>query len=60
MNPLQRRKIARGNVVDLIARAPVNESRRRQAKAAKQLRKALASSRSTFSERDTMSYPPHA
>jgi hypothetical protein len=58
MNTLERRQIARGQVIDLVvAKTEINKSRRERADAAKQLRKALAASRYAKLRVDTISYP---
>ena len=58
MNTLERRQIARGQVIDLVvAKAEINKSRRERADAAKKLRKALAASRYAKLRVDTISYP---
>jgi hypothetical protein len=58
MNTLERRQIARGQVVDLVvAKTAINKSRRERADAAKKLRKALAASRYAKVRVDTISYP---
>ena len=58
MNTLERRQIARGQVIDLVvAKTAINKSRREQAEAAKKLRKALAASRYAKLRVDTISYP---
>lgn len=58
MNTLERRQIARGQVIDLVvAKTAINKSRREQADAAKKLRKALAASRYSRLRVDTISYP---
>jgi hypothetical protein len=58
MNTLERRQIARGQVIDLVvAKTAINKSRREQADAAKKLRKALAASRYAKLRVDTISYP---
>jgi len=61
MNTLERRQIARGQVIDVsIAKAAVNKSRRERSEAAKKLRKAMAASRFAATQSDTISYPRHA
>jgi hypothetical protein len=58
MNTLERRQIARGQVIDLVvAKTEINKSRRERADAAKKLRKALAASRYAKLRVDTISYP---
>jgi hypothetical protein len=58
MNTLERRQIARGQVIDLaVAKTSINKSRRERADAAKKLRKALAASRYAKLRVDTISYP---
>ena len=58
MNTLERRQIARGQVIDLVvAKTAINKSRREQADAAKKLRKALAATRYAKLRVDTISYP---
>lgn len=58
MNTLERRQIARGQVIDLVvAKTEINKSRRERADAAKRLRKALAASRYAKLRVDTISYP---
>jgi hypothetical protein len=58
MNTLERRQIARGQVIDLVvAKTAINKSRRERADAAKKLRKALAANRYAKVRVDTISYP---
>ena len=58
MNTLERRQIARGQVIDLVvAKTEINKSCRERADAAKKLRKALAASRYAKLRVDTISYP---
>jgi hypothetical protein len=58
MNTLERRQIARGQVIDLVvAKTEINKSRRERVDAAKKLRKALAASRYAKLRVDTISYP---
>ena len=58
MNTLERRQIARGQVIDLVvAKTEINKSRRERADAAKKLRKALAATRYAKLRVDTISYP---
>jgi hypothetical protein len=58
MNTLERRQIARGQVIDLVvAKTEINKSRRERADATKKLRKALAASRYAKLGVDTISYP---
>lgn len=58
MNTLERRQIARGQVIDMsVAKTAINKSRRERADAAKKLRKALAASRYAKLRVDTISYP---
>jgi hypothetical protein len=58
MNTLERRQIARGQVIDLVvARTGVSKSRRERADAAKKLRKALAANRYAKLAVETISYP---
>jgi hypothetical protein len=58
MNTLERRRIVRGQVIDMsVAKTAITESRRERADAAKKLRKALAASRYAKLKIDTISYP---
>jgi len=57
MNTMQRRQIAKGQVIDIsIAKAAINKSLRQRNEAAKSLRKAMAAGRFA-SNADTISYP---
>jgi hypothetical protein len=59
MNTLQRRQIAKSQVIDLsIAKAAINKSRRQRAEAAKNLRKSMAAGHYARMM-DTISYPSH-
>jgi hypothetical protein len=58
MNTLERRQIARGQIIDLaVAKTSINKSRRESADAAKKLRKALAASRYAKLRVEMISYP---
>ena len=58
MNTLERRQIARGQVIDMVvAKTAITQSRRERAEAAKKLRKALAASRYAKVRVETISYP---
>lgn len=58
MNTLERRRLVRGQVIDVaIAKAAVNKSRRQTAEAAKSLRKQMVASRSATLQAETISYP---
>jgi hypothetical protein len=58
MNTQERRQLVRGQVIDAaIAKAAINKSRRERAKAAKDLRKALAQSQYASRHTDSVSYP---
>jgi hypothetical protein len=57
MNTLERRRIAKNNIVDAVAKAALNQSRRESVEAARKLRKALAASRYAALKVDTISYP---
>ncbi|HEY4369172.1 MAG TPA: hypothetical protein VGN07_18195 [Steroidobacteraceae bacterium] len=60
MNILERRRIVRGQIIDVsIAKAALNESRRQRRDAAKKLRKAMAASHFASMQADTVSYPKH-
>ena len=57
MNTIQRRQIAKGQVIDMsIARAAIHKSQRQRAEAEKALRKAMVAGR-LASNADTISYP---
>ena len=57
MNTLERRQIARGQVIDMVvAKTAVTKSRREREDAAKKLRKALAASRYAKLRVETISY----
>jgi hypothetical protein len=57
MNTIQRRQIAKGQVIDMsIARTALHKSQRQRAEAAKSLRKAMSAGR-LASNTDTISYP---
>ncbi len=62
MNALERRRIAKGNVIDVsIAKAAVIRSRRQRLDATKKLRKAMAASDfASAVKTETVSYPRHA
>jgi hypothetical protein len=57
MNTLERRRIVKNNIVDAVAKAALNESRRERVEAARKLRKALAASGHAALKADTISYP---
>ena len=58
MNTLERRQIARGQVIDMVvAKTAVTQSRRERVDAAKKLRKAFAASRYAKLRVETISYP---
>jgi len=58
MNTLERRRLIRGQVVDVaIAKAAINKSRRQRLEATKALQKQLAASRAASLQIDTISYP---
>ena len=58
MNTQERRQLVRGQVIDAaVAKAAINKSRRDRAKAAKDLRKALAQSQYASRRTDSISYP---
>jgi len=60
MNTLQRRQIAKGQLIDAsIAKAAIHKSHREQAEAVKNLRKAMAAGYFA-SNADTISYPKHS
>ena len=57
MNTIQRRQLAKGQVIDIsIAKAAIHKSQRQRSEAVKSLRKAMAAGRSA-SNADTISYP---
>ena len=57
MNTIQRRQIAKGQVIDVsIAKAAVHKSQRQRSEAEKSLRKAMVAGR-LASNADTISYP---
>jgi len=57
MNTIQRRQIAKGQVIDMsIAKAAIHKSQRQRSEAAKSLRKAMAAGRFA-SNADTIAYP---
>jgi hypothetical protein len=57
MNTMQRRQIAKGQVIDIsIAKAAIHKSLRQRSEAAKNLRKAMAAGRFA-SNADTVAYP---
>ena len=62
MNALERRRIAKSNVIDVsIAKVAINRSRRQRQDAAKKLRKAMAASHfASVVKAETVSYPRHA
>ena len=57
MNTLERRRLARAQVIDMVAKTAVKKSRRDREEAAKELRKRM--SRKQFESRvlDAVSYP---
>ena len=58
MNTLERRQLVRSQVIDVaVAKAAINKSRRERAKAAKDLRKALAQTQYSSRRADSISYP---
>ena len=59
MNALERRRIVKGNVIDVsIAKVAINRSRRQRSDAAKKLRKAMAASHfASVVSAETVSYP---
>jgi len=58
MNNMERRQLARANVIDAsIARTAVNESRRQRKEAAERLRKDMAAKSFASRSIDTVSYP---
>jgi hypothetical protein len=62
MNTLERRRIVRGNVIDVsIAKTAINKSRRQRVEAAKKLHKAMVANHFASSNKaETVSYPRHA
>jgi hypothetical protein len=57
MNTIQRRQIAKGQVIDMsVAKTAIHRSQRQRAEAAKSLRKAMAAGRFA-SNADTIAYP---
>lgn len=61
MNTLERRQIIKGHLIDaVVAKAAVNQSRRKRKEAAKKLHKELAASRYASTQPDTISYPRHS
>ena len=59
MNTLQRRQIAKGQIIDVsIAKAAVHKSQRQRIEAAKSLRKAMAAGQFAANA-DTIAYPQH-
>ena len=57
MNTIQRRQIARAQVIDMsVAKAAIHSSRRQRLEATKNLRKAMAAGRAA-SNADTIAYP---
>jgi hypothetical protein len=58
MNTLERRRLVRGQVIDVaIAKTAVNKSRLQRAEAGKSLRKQMAASRAASLQAETVSYP---
>ena len=58
MNTQERRQLVRSQVIDVaVAKAAINKSRRERAKAAKDLRKALAQTQYASRRSDSISYP---
>jgi hypothetical protein len=58
MNTQERRQLVRSQVIDAaVAKAAINKSRRERAKAAKDLRKALAHTQYVSRRADSISYP---
>jgi hypothetical protein len=61
MNTFERRRLIKGQVIDVsVANAAVHESRRQRAEAAKKLRKALAAKQAASVQPETVSYPRQA
>jgi hypothetical protein len=60
MNTFERRRLIKGQVIDVtVAKTAVHDSRRQRAEAAKKLRKALAAKAAT-AQVETISYPRQA
>jgi hypothetical protein len=58
MNTLERRRLVRGQVIDVaVAKAAINKSRRQRADAQKSLCKQLAADRYQSLNTETVSYP---
>ena len=58
MNTLERRKLARAQVIDVaVAKAAIHKSRRQRLEAEKSLKKAMIASRSAVIPSETISYP---
>ena len=58
MNIVERRRIVKGNIIDVsVAKAAVHESRRQRREAAKKLRKAMAASHFASIQNETIAYP---
>lgn len=62
MNTLERRRIVRGQVIDVsIAKAAINKSRRQRVDATKRLRSAMSAAHfASTVKSETVSYPRHA
>lgn len=58
MNTLERRQIIKDHLIDaVVAKAAINQSRRKRKEAEKKLHKELAASRYASLKSDTISYP---
>ena len=58
MNTLERRRLVRGQVIDVkIAKAAINKSRRQRIEAANSLRKQMIANRAALRQPETISYP---
>jgi hypothetical protein len=61
MNTFERRRLIKGQVIDVtVAKTALHESRRQRAEAAKKLRKALAAKQAAAAQAETISYPRQA
>ena len=61
MNTFERRRLIKGQVIDVtVAKTAVHESRRQRVEAATKLRKALAAKQAAAAQSETISYPRQA
>ena len=57
MNTLERRRLARAQIIDVVAKVSVSKSRSERDEAAKDLRRRMAKGRFATRRREVISYP---